>query len=59
VAIEGLFEASMTVNPFGAVEIDLPKVRTFVGVMTFKSHARRLINETRAIPIPARNCVAH
>jgi len=49
----------IAVDAFGTIKIDLPEIGTLVGVVTFESHTGRLINEARAIPIPARNCVAH
>jgi hypothetical protein len=59
VTIQSLLEPPIAVDAFGTIKIDLPEIGTLVGVVTFESHTGRLINEARAIPIPARNCVAH
>jgi hypothetical protein len=48
-------EASMTVDALRLVQVDLPQVRPFQGVMTFEADARSLVDETRAVPVPATN----
>jgi hypothetical protein len=45
------FNAVISVDPFGLVEVALPQVRSFQGVMALKSHSGRLVDETRTVPV--------
>jgi hypothetical protein len=43
---KGSLEATISIDPFGPVQIELPQIRSLVGMMAFEPNPRRLVYET-------------
>jgi hypothetical protein len=56
---KGLLEASIPVDPLSTIEIHLPEIRAFVGVMALESNAGRLVHKARAVAVSSTDYVCH